>query len=233
MNSFDNDVRRVNFGYFVRPASETGTGAPRIEPVLGYLLRRDERWLLFDTGMGGGHEDLDAHYRPVRRPLDEALAASGVALDDVAWVANCHLHFDHCGGNPLLVWRPIFTQEVELRCARSRDDYTLPELVADNIAYHPVSGVTEVLPDVYLVPTPGHVDGHQSLVARRKDGTVVCAGQSHDAASFFTYDVLASHARRDGLKEPLPVSPGWMELLLKFDPARVVFAHDLAIWEPT
>jgi N-acyl homoserine lactone hydrolase len=95
MNSFDNDVRRVNFGYFVRPASETGTGAPRIEPVLGYLLRRDERWLLFDTGMGGGHEDLDAHYRPVRRPLDEALAASGVALDDVAWVANCHLHFDH------------------------------------------------------------------------------------------------------------------------------------------
>jgi len=93
--------------------------------------------------------------------------------------------------------------------------------------------VTEVLPDVYLVPTPGHVDRHQSLVARRKDGTVVCAGQSHDAASFFTYDVLASHARRDGLKEPLPVSPGWMELLLKFDPARVVFAHDLAIWEPT
>jgi hypothetical protein len=88
MNFFQGDVRRVNFGYFVRPSSETGTGAPRVEPVLGYLIRRDERWLLFDTGMGGGYEDLDAHYRPVRRPLHEAIAECGVVLDDVAWVAK-------------------------------------------------------------------------------------------------------------------------------------------------
>ncbi len=232
MNSLDNDVRRVDFGYFVRPASETGTGAPRVEPVLGYLVRRDERWLLFDTGMGGGNDDLDAHYRPVRRPLHEALAASGGSFDEVAWVANCHLHFDHCGGNPLFVGRPIFAQDIELQAARQRDDYTLPELVAEDIGYHPVSGKTEVLPGVFLVPSPGHVDGHQSLVTRRRDGTVILAGQSHDSASLFTYDALACRARRDGVGEPLPVSPQWMELLLQFDPARVVFAHDLAVWEP-
>jgi hypothetical protein len=28
-------VRRVDFGYFVRPAKETGTGAARVEPCLG------------------------------------------------------------------------------------------------------------------------------------------------------------------------------------------------------
>jgi len=28
-------VQRVDFGYFVRPAQETGTGAPRVEPCLG------------------------------------------------------------------------------------------------------------------------------------------------------------------------------------------------------
>ena len=78
MNPIDQDVRRVDFGYFVRPGPETDSGSPRVEPVLGYLVRRAERWLLFDTGMGGGHEDLDAHYRPARRPLAEALAKAGV-----------------------------------------------------------------------------------------------------------------------------------------------------------
>lgn len=175
---------------------------------------------------------LDAHYRPIRRPLADTLALAGVQLDEVAWVANCHLHFDHCGGNPELAGRPVFAQEMELRNARERNDYTLPELVAETIDYQAVAGETEVLPGVHLVPTPGHVPGHQSLIVRRGDGTVICAGQSHDSASLFTYDALAQRARAEGVAEPLPVSPAWMETLLRFDPARVVFAHDLAVWEP-
>jgi N-acyl homoserine lactone hydrolase len=226
------DVRRVNFGYFVRPASETGTGAPRVEPVLGYLVRRAERWLLFDTGIGGGHEDLDAHYRPLRRPLPEALGAAGVAREDVGWVSNCHLHFDHSGGNPFFATRPIFVQADELVTARERRDYTLPELVADDIAYEVVSGDVEIFPGVFLVPTPGHVTGHQSLVVRCSDGTVICAGQSHDSASLFSADMLARQARTDGAHEPLPVHPEWIDTLAGFDPSRVVFAHDLAVWEP-
>jgi N-acyl homoserine lactone hydrolase len=46
-------VRRVDFGYFVRPPEETGTGEPRVEPCLGYLVVHPEGTLLFDTGMGG------------------------------------------------------------------------------------------------------------------------------------------------------------------------------------
>lgn len=114
-----------------------------------------------------------------------------MSLDDIAVVANCHLHFDHCGGNSSLTGRPVFAQEVELRTARQRDDYTLPELVAEEIAYQAISGEFEVFPDVYLVPTPGHVDGHQSLVVRRRAGTVICAGQSHNTASLFASDMLA------------------------------------------
>ena len=227
------DVRRVDFGYFVRPEEETGTGAPRVEPVLGYLVRRPEGWLLFDTGMGGGgHEDLNAHYRPVRRALPEALAASGVALDEVRWVSNCHLHFDHCGGNPQLAGRPIFVQERELVTARSRDDYTLPELAALDVTSEPVAGQVELVPGISLVPTPGHVDGHQSLVVRCDDGTVICAGQAHNSASLYASDVLARQARAAGLPEPLPRYPGWLDTLAGFDPARVVFAHDFSVWVP-
>jgi N-acyl homoserine lactone hydrolase len=226
------DVRRVNFGYFVRPGEETDSGLPRVEPVLGYLVRQPSGYFLFDTGIGGGYEDLDAHYRPVRRSLESALGAFGVTLEDVRWATNCHLHFDHSGGNPQLKGRPIFVQQSELEWARGREDYTLPELIDHDITYESVSGDVELFPGLHLVPTPGHVQGHQSLIIRCTDGTVICAGQSHDNASMFGSDALAYEAHLDGLAEPLPPVSEWMETLLSFDPARVVFAHDFSVWEP-
>ena len=225
-------VRRVDFGYFIRPPAETGTDMARVEPVLGYLVRTEEKVGLFDTGIGGGYDDLDAHYHPFRRPLPDALAPHGLTIDDITWVANSHLHFDHCGGNPLLTAQPIFVQERELATAQGRDDYTLPELVADGVPYQTISGQTEIVPGVHLVPTPGHVAGHQSLVVRLADGTVICAGQSHDFASHFSTDVSNQRALAAGSSEPLPSPPAWLDTLLDWDPARVVFAHDLAVWEP-
>jgi N-acyl homoserine lactone hydrolase len=220
----DINVRRVNFGYFVRPAEETGTGAPRAEPCLGYLIEHPEGLLLVDTGMGS-HPEVDAHYRPSRVPLP---AAIGVDLADVRYVVNCHLHFDHCGGNPLLPGRPIFTQRVELDAARHVVDHTLPELIdTPGGSYTELDGETEILPGVLIVPTPGHTAGHQSVVVRRRDGTVIVAGQSHDTATAYGADALAQRA---GITE-IPVPP-WIERLQSLDPARVVFAHDNAVWTP-
>ncbi|MGA5302998.1 N-acyl homoserine lactonase family protein [Nucisporomicrobium flavum] len=228
----DPSVRRVDFGYFVRPATETGTGSPRVEPCLGYLVEHPDGLLLVDTGMGS-HPDVDAHYRPRRVALAEALRAVGVGLTDIRYVVNCHLHFDHSGGNPDLAGRPVFTQRAELEAARTVEDYTLPWLVdAPGVRYVELDGEAEVLPGVVIVPTPGHTAGHQSVVVRRGDGTVIVAGQSHDHAAAFTGDVLAWRAGKDGVEDPLPVAPAWIDRLLEFDPARVVFAHDNAVWEP-
>ena len=84
--------------------------------------------LLFDTGIGAANERTEAHYRPHRRDLSEALAAAGVTPAEISLVVNCHLHFDHCGGNHLLPGRPIFAQAAELAAART-PGYTVPELV--------------------------------------------------------------------------------------------------------
>jgi len=225
-------VRRVDFGYFVRPAEETGTGTPRVEPCLGYLVSHPAGLLLVDTGMGS-HPDVDAHYRPRRRGLDIALAGAGTRVDDIKFLVNCHLHFDHCGGNPALPGRPIFTQRTELETALSTLDYTLPELVnAPDLQYEQLDGESEILPGVLIVPTPGHTTGHQSLVVRRRDGTVVVAGQSHDTASAYGADTLAWQARRDQHSQTLPATPAWIDRIQQLDPARVVFAHDNAVWEP-
>jgi N-acyl homoserine lactone hydrolase len=223
----------VDFGYFVRPAAESATGAARVEPCLGYLVDHPDGVLLFDTGMGSD-PDVDAHYRPRRRPLAAALARFGLGLGEVTMVANCHLHFDHCGGNPQLPGVPVFTQAVELATARRTKDYTLAGLIdGARVRYEEVTGEAEILRGVLLLPTPGHTEGHQSLVVRSEDGTVVVvAGQSHDTATAYGADVLARQARREGVSEPLPPFPEWVDRLQRLDPATVVFAHDHAVWRP-
>lgn len=226
----DITVRRVDFGYFVRPAQETGTGDPRVEPCLGYVVGHPQGMILFDTGMGSRPE-VDAHYRPRRIGLREALAAIGTGLSDIGLAANCHLHFDHCGGNPALGQIPVFVQSIELDTARRTQDYTLPELI-EGSRFEPVTGEAEMLPGIYLMPTPGHTSGHQSLIVRRADGAVIVAGQSHDSATQYAADQLAWRAHRDGHSLPLPSIPTWMDALQQLDPRIVYFAHDRSVWIP-
>jgi N-acyl homoserine lactone hydrolase len=225
----DVTVRRVDFGFFVRPAEETGTGTARVDPCLGYLVDHPDGRLLFDTGMGH-HPEIDAHYHPSLTPLPAALAAAGSRVDDVTLVVNCHLHVDHCGGNPQLAGRPILVQRAELAAAH-QPDYTLPELVdAPGLRYEELAGEIEPLAGVSVLPTPGHTAGHQSLLVRHGDGTVVVlAGQTHDTATGFSADALAVRA---GDPPGVPPPPEWLPALLARDPRRVVFAHDHAVWEP-
>ncbi len=226
------DIARLLLGTFVRPAEETGTGRPRVEAVYGYLVRHDHGLVLLDTGLGEGDPETEAWYRPQRVPLRRALGSRGVDLAQIDLVVNCHLHFDHCGGNPLLAGTPVVCQRQELAAAQA-GDYTMEHLVDHpGIRYELLDGEAEIWPGVHVIPTPGHVDGHQSLVVECDDGSVVLAGQSHDTASAWSADALAAFAVKLGHTEPLPKAPVWMTRLLAFDPKRVLFAHDAAEWVP-
>jgi N-acyl homoserine lactone hydrolase len=229
------DVVRLDFGHFIRPGTETETGRPRAEPLYGYAFRVADDVVLFDTGMGRGDDDLESHYRPQRIGLDEALRSVGLHRDDIGLVVNCHLHFDHCGGNPLLAGRPVFTQRRELADARGAD-YTIPDLVDHaGVRYVQLDGEAEIAPDCLVLPTPGHTPGHQALAVRCSDGTVILAGQAHDSATDYSRDELAwriSNAayRNDAV---LPVPPAWIGRIQELDPARILFAHDRSVWVPT
>lgn len=140
-------------GSFVRPAEETGTGAARVEAVYGYVVHHRQGIVLLDTGLGEAGEETEAWYRPRRIALPDALSrAAGIQLDDVAQVVNCHLHFDHCGGNPLLSGKPIVCQRQELATAQA-GDYTVAHLVDHpGVRYELLDGETEILPGVYVIP---------------------------------------------------------------------------------
>lgn len=98
--------------------------------------------------------------------------------------------------------------------------------MSDNTA---VRRLDLVRPGVWISPTPGRTDGHQLLVVRQSDGTVVLAGQANDFASHFAADHLARHAGLQGLEPPLPTYQPWLDRLTEFDPRRVPFAYGCSV----
>jgi N-acyl homoserine lactone hydrolase len=222
------DIRRLHLGYFTRPDDDPLAGE-RIF-VCAYLIRHPDGLLLFDTGIGEGHEEAERLYRPLRRSLIDALEKVAVAPGDVQVVANCHFHLDHCGGNSNFPGVPVFAQAKEYEAAHV-DDYTVPALVDfPGARFELHDGEADVLPGIRIVPTPGHVPGHQSLVVRTNEGTVVMLGQAFNFASDFARAQYSWHLEAEG-EAGGPMYPDWIRRVQEFDPQRVLFAHDVAIWE--
>jgi N-acyl homoserine lactone hydrolase len=222
------DVVRLHMGHFIAPGHLPFAGAAIV--VTAYLVRHPNGPVLLDTGIGVGLHEVEEMYKPVRRPLDEVLRDAGVSPGEIRAVANCHLHFDHSGNNFRFPHVPILAQKVE-REAVQAPDYTLPGPVAefDGALFELLEGEGEIVPGVRIVPTPGHVPGHQSFVVDTREGRIVIAGQAFQDAAMYARDLYAWRLDREGRPHP-PYAP-WVARLQEFDPWRVTFAHDLAIWQ--
>lgn len=98
-------------------------------------------------------------------------------------VVNTHLHFDHCGNNHLFAGKPIYVQQRELDDVHANDDYTIREWVdAPDIRYVPIEGEYRLLPDIRLVPAPGHSNGMQVVVIETGGRPIIIGG---DVAVWF------------------------------------------------
>ncbi|MGW0583605.1 N-acyl homoserine lactonase family protein [Streptomyces sp. NPDC002920] len=184
-------VRRVLpllLGWEELPKSVSVHGAPRDErvrePVPGILLECEDGWLLLDTGFNTALLRDPAlrrrfypspSYQPELpgpgEPLEEALAAVGVALGEVTAVAVSHLHADHAGGLKHFAGRvPVHIQRAELAYGLSgrpeveRNTIFRVDFDDPRIDWRQADGDTEIAPGVTAVLTAGHTPGHQSFV---------------------------------------------------------------------
>ncbi|MDZ4278234.1 MAG: N-acyl homoserine lactonase family protein [Dehalococcoidia bacterium] len=204
------------------PSHPLGGGAC---PVYAYLVLHPDGPVLVDTGVGD-HPDIEVLYRPVRRPVTEALAAVGTRRSQVVAVVNTHLHFDHCGENRLFPGVPIFVQRAEYEAAHE-PGYTVAEW-ADfpGANYELLDGEAQVLAGVSVIPTPGHTPGHQSVLIESDESCVVIAGQAAYTAREFerTEDV---DVRGQWSEEQYCAS---LRRLRGLRPRAVYLSHDATTW---
>ena len=221
---------------------EGESGRIRI-PVPSYLIRHPRGLVLYDTGLHKSMQtDADARLGVIARMFDidyepkEDVAARleglDVSVDDITWLVNSHLHFDHCGGNDAIPNAPIVVQRKELEAAKNADisgkigffsqdwDHGHDFVLAD--------GEYDIFGDgsVVCIPTPGHTPGHQSLKLTDESGVKVLTGD-------------ACYLRRSLEEMRLPALPFSPEQMLEsFNQlkaleakgATLFYGHDPAFW---
>ncbi|HET8650100.1 MAG TPA: MBL fold metallo-hydrolase [Gemmatimonadales bacterium] len=164
------------------------------------LLEHPEGLLLIDTGLGNKE---DARFRDIYgvensgqsgpTQLEDALLEAGHRPEDVRWVLNSHLHFDHAGGNTRIndggevelsfPHATYLVQRRELEFARHTNERTRASYLPPNFdpvdaagRWQLLEGEQQVLPGVRVVPTPGHVPWHHSIILSDRGETVVFLG---------------------------------------------------------
>lgn len=199
--------------------------------VFAFAIRHREGVILFETGIGGDSATIERLYQPRRRPLLEALADHGIHRDDIGAIVNSHLHFDHCGGNPLFPEVPIYAQEAEYEAAHSQG-YTIREWVDfEGARYELHEGDYEVVPGIEVLATAGHTPGHQSLAVATDAGPLLLAGQAIYSRAEYEYirdhGTLPPASAEDDPQAYLASA----RRLLGLRPRRVLFSHDDEIWD--
>lgn len=199
------------------------------------LIEHPDGLVLVDTG--AGNKD-DAAFREIygmenagvrgATQLEDALAEAGFAPDDVRWVINTHLHFDHAGGNtrrdpaggPPQLSFPRATYVVrrrELEFARHTNERTRASYLPHNFdpvdaagKWRLLEGDGEILPGISARMTPGHVPFHQSILVRDRGDTAIFLG-----------DLVPTSAHL-----PLPWIMGYdLEPLRTLESKRALFAE--------
>ena len=174
-------IERLDLARVRLPAWHPEAPTQPTAPVYGYVIDHPDGPIVVDTGVGFGNNFIDEVYEPECVRLDEALGSVGVDVSSIVGVVNSHLHFDHCGQNPLLYGTdvPFFMQQPEVDEVERDPYYTDSEWALPPVAQRRLlDGDFEIAEGVTILSTPGHTPGHQSVLVESTAARVVLAGQT-------------------------------------------------------
>lgn len=158
------------------------------------LIRRDDRYILVETGIGDKFDDKRADIFKVRHPeggLVRQLEKRGIAATAVTDVILTHLHFDHCGGTTrrdegtLTLTFPKADYHLQRRqwdwahapSGKDRGSFRREDfaLLAD-ASLHLIDGDGEIFDGIAVHPVDGHTAAMQLVSIRGDDhGLLFCA----------------------------------------------------------
>lgn len=134
--------------------------------------------------------------------LAGALAHIGWKPEEVDYVVNTHLHYDHCGGNYLFKGckTKFYIQKKEwdfaLAPTPNQTQYYMKSLF-DESAVDPeqivlIDGEMELADGIVIFPTPGHTAGHQSVLINTEEGVVCYAGDAANLLENLKKDIIGN-----------------------------------------
>jgi glyoxylase-like metal-dependent hydrolase (beta-lactamase superfamily II) len=159
---------------------------------------------------------VDPGYQTQGDMLVHALAARGLAPDDVRTVVLTHAHPDHISAVPQLGDVELYVHERELDTPYA----TRQRGLFDGANVHTLTGdAGEICPGITWIHTPGHSPGHVAVAVATDAGTVVIAGdtmgpdpswfadRNPPAGLEFRDEHLAAYDKITGL-DPAVIIPG-------------------------
>lgn len=170
-------------------------GQNRIRLSLNCLLiKAKDKCILVDTGVGDKFSKRHKEIYKVDRKTNllSSLESREVAPEDVDYVINTHLHFDHCGGNtqsssgkyvPTFPNARYIIQRQEWFSAMNTDEKTrssyrssdfVPLEKAGYVEF--VDGDLDIIPGIKVLLTNGHTLGHQSVLITSGNSTALYLG---------------------------------------------------------
>ena len=158
-------------------ASLTPPGTRSQWPVHGFVVTYPGGAALVDTGVGGP-QGLQDDWRVVNVAAAAALAGLDMSPADITMVINTHLHFDHCGQNAVFRHAAFHVQRAELDRARRESAQLAGWFDFAGARFELLDGDTEILPGLSVIATPGHTNGHQSVVIQGADGHDLLIGDA-------------------------------------------------------
>jgi N-acyl homoserine lactone hydrolase len=145
--------------------------------VHGFVVTYPGGAALVDTGVGGP-QGLQKDWRVVNVAAAEALAGLDMSPADITMVINTHLHFDHCGQNAVFKHAAFHVQRAELDRARRESRDLAGWFDFAGARFELLDGDTEIVPGLSVIATPGHTNGHQSVVIQGAGGEDLLIGDA-------------------------------------------------------
>jgi len=151
-------------------------------PVYALFIDHPDGKIMIDTGFDKAWVERKLPFEQPRQTEEQTirgqLAQIGVQPEEIAIVVNSHLHFDHCSNNKLFPQATFIFSKAELRHAYVPDPWERlgydPELVVMPGMKTELLEIGdyeyEVVPGITLFHTPGHSNGHLSVVVRPGGG---------------------------------------------------------------
>ncbi len=185
----------------------------RIRLALNSILINTSRALvLVETGIGTKvDQKFSGIYCVQKDPgLVSDLAAAGYKPEDIDFVINTHLHFDHCGGNtykgekgdikPTFPRARYVIQKGEWEAATHPNEREKPSYLGENFLplqdfglLELVDGDLEIAPGVEVVLTPGHTSRHQCVKVRSGGQTLFYLGDLVPTAAHIGLSYIMSY----------------------------------------